>query len=547
MKFFLTLIGLALTARLFASTPTADIIMQTKLDHENSSMIIERAREVLINNGLGDPYRYKMKKPIIAPLDTLIGEAGQNSQLWLKQLQEFLKIKIFESRYDLQITDFSYDISDFDVALNAKRENDVFVFSAKNRIYKPKLKASSIKVIVSLNRSSTSHQPIFFEIEIVNPVFSIESEASVDILMGWESVLSGRKVNINFKEVDLTKLFLDLNNDPFSYDLDWGDLKVPDLKITIGNKVIKIEQEKLKNYIRENKELMKQAIIDIILTKHQLENGGQFLLKPDLKITLPSGFSFKSDINGDFNLEKETLISSHVIRHDVNGIFCLPLLDQSKFKSCAGHVQPLPPKRTITAAQYEKSMSMFQEYYEKGQASIGLSVSEEYINRLVRTIVEGGLFDTKGKDFDLGPLKAFAQSEVKGQEFSLYVDVLYKPTKGQRFLIGKKELRFPIKLLAKISLENINGIPFFMVDITQHVSTDEMLRKGIPKFGMPSNVESARFTKSIVKAIRKGVAPFTGKRLVEVSLEELKGSYLENTQFMADGQGRAMAIINLTR
>jgi hypothetical protein len=152
-----------------------------------------------------------------------------------------------------------------------------------------------------------------------------------------------------------------------------------------------------------------------------------------------------------------------------------------------------------------------------------------------------------GKEFSLGPQKAFALSDKKGDEFSLFVDIVYKTSPGQRLLLVKKELRFPVKLMAKLSIEHKDEIPFLMIDISRDASTDDLLRHGLTKFGLESNLRSSRFKKKVIKAIKKEVADFVGKRLVEVNLKELKGSYLENMQFIADGQGRAMAIIKLSR
>lgn len=525
-----------------------DIVLQTRLDENNSPMFIEQARSVIMNNGFSDPYRYQLKKPIEFSLDEEISEASSESQEWLRELQDFLKIKLFESSYDLQINDLSYDITDYDVKLKASRENNGFNFTARNLIYRPRLSASSIKFIVSLNRSG-NYQPISFEIALVRPFFHLNKEASVDISMSWGSLLANSGFDVHFKEVDLTKLFLDLSDDPESYVFDWEDLIVPDLRIKIGSKTVIIDQEKVKNYIRSRREEFKFAIIDLIVTEKKLKAGEKFLIKPDVKFSIPRQFGFHSDINGEFLIEKDELISTYVIRHELTGVFCLPVILSTGFgtKTCEGLRKPLAPRRQITQEQHTESLKMFSELFEQRHASIGLSVSEDYINRLLRTIVEGGLFNMNGKEFSLGPQKAFALSDKKGDEFSLFVDIVYKTEPGLRLLLGKKELRFPVKLMAKLSIEHKDEIPFLMIDISRDASTDDLLRHGLPKFGLESNLRSSRFKKKVIKAIKKEVADFVGKRLVEVNLKELKGSYLENMQFIADGQGRAMAIVKLTR
>ncbi len=549
MRLIFVLLLFIFSSTLFAQPHKPDIILQTRLDESNSPMFIEQARSVLINNGLNDPYRYQLKKPLEVSLDEAIAGASGESQEWYRNLQKFLSIKLFESNYMLQVNDFAYDISDYNVKLKATRENGGFSFTAKNLIYRPQLSASSIKLIVALNRGSKL-PPISFDISIINPKFTIDKEASVDILMSWGSLLSKSGFDFHFKEVDLTSLFLDMAADPESYQFSWDDLEVPELKLKVGSKTLKIDSEKLKNYIRRNQEEFKLAIIDMIMTQKKIKQGEKFVIKPDMKFSLSRKFGFHSDINGEFYIEKDELISTYVLRHELNGIFCLPTyfgFDSVEESHCEGLPSPVPPRRQITQAQYNQSVKMFSELFEKHNASIGLSVSEDYINRLIRTIVEGGLFETNGKEFGLGPQKAFALSDTKGSEFSLYVDILYKTTKSQRLLIGKKELHFPVKLMAKLSIEHKNDVPHLMIDISRHVSTDELLRHGVPKFGLVSNVDDTRFTKKVLKGIRKGVATFVGKRLVEVNLDELKGSYLENMQFIADGQGRAMAIVKLTR
>ena len=123
------------------------------------------------------------------------------------------------------------------------------------------------------------------------------------------------------------------------------------------------------------------------------------------------------------------------------------------------------------------------------------------------------------------------------------MDILYKLTGTQRVLVGRSELRFPVRLSIGLKMVLVDKIPHLKIRVLKVHTDESLLLKGLPQYGLISNVNTARFQQKVLKGILEEIAPFDQKILLDLEIEELMDTYLEELDFFSDGKGRASAIL----
>ncbi len=115
MKYFLVI--LSLISQLAFGASHDDIVIKSRLDHQSSAAFINRIRTFLINNNFGDPYNREFEAPVEVDFNKVLDDLPENTQSWIKELQNLLNLKLFESNYILRIENFSYQIQGFNSEL----------------------------------------------------------------------------------------------------------------------------------------------------------------------------------------------------------------------------------------------------------------------------------------------------------------------------------------------------------------------------------------------------------------------------------------------
>jgi hypothetical protein len=179
------------------------------------------------------------------------------------------------------------------------------------------------------------------------------------------------------------------------------------------------------------------------------------------------------------------------------------------------------------------------------RANVAISISEDYINQLITSVAQAGMIDLAGESFTLGPEKAFVLAEEKGEGFSLYLDIIHKLRGAQRVLVGRSELRFPIRLSIGLKVNLIQGIPHLQIKVLEVKTDEKLLIEGLPEYELVTNVDSVRFRKKVINNILEDISPFNQKILVDLELKEFKDTYLEQLSFLSDGKGRANAVLSM--
>lgn len=523
-----------------------DIVLKTRFDLKSSESFINELRKFLIHNDFGDPYAQEITKPVSIDLATVLDDIPADTQRWIRELQSVLRFDLFESDYQLKIDGLSYRIQDFNTEFRPGRGTGERVdFVTTNYVRGLQLEANKITFEVLLKQTQ-SREPIKFKIELINPEFIVSPELTAELPMGWMTTILPDSLLISLMNVNIEKVMQKVCNRPELIDLRIADMKMPNVSIRIGKKEVKFDQKKIKHFFLVRKNEMKSGILDILNARFKDKFRNIISDKPK-EITVPRSFGFSSDISGVFDIQRMNVNRTGILELNLDGNFC----EAQDFEAslCKDLKSRTKIRRVIDEATYQKSLREINRSLIEKSSNIAFSVSEDFLNQVVDATVSAGLWDETLKDskFILGPEKAFVLADEKGQTFSLYLDIIYKLTKGERILVGRSELRFPVKFKIGLNIEEKDGYPHFIIAVKEIDTDNKLLIEGAPEFQLPSNVKGVRFRNKVLKEIMAEVNLYQDEILLDFEVKELKGTYLHQLEFFSDGLGRGTATLGFSK
>lgn len=214
--------------------------------------------------------------------------------------------------------------------------------------------------------------------------------------------------------------------------------------------------------------------------------------------------------------------------------------------SCTNHETQFSAHRVISDEDLAQGKKQITDKLASQQADLALSVSEDFINRLIKTSLETNLWDSLAQyNVKIGPKGAFLVFNKETQNPDVYVDVVFMgdtPKDVTNILINKKHpIRFPIRLSTALSFPIIKDVPHLKVNLKQLDSTPREITKGIPEYDMPSKLLPFNLFKGkIVKRVQAEVDAYlaTNKAIVDFPLPMLTGFSLDQVSYEASPYGR---------
>ena len=533
---------LLICGHVLARKNSQDIVIKSRLDHQASASLIKRVRTFLINNDFGDPYNRRIETPFIIDVNQVLDDLPPGTQTWIKDLQSLLNLKLFESNYKLQIEDFSYIIKGFNSELMPLSSSmDRIEYVTLNYVQGLKLTAGRISFQVELKRT-TNGSPIKFQIDLIEPDFLVSQDLMVELPMGWYTALMPDSLLLSLHTIDLSRVFEKVVSRPDLIDFYVKDLYMPQVSIRVGDRNVSFDKEKIFNFVVTRKEEMKMAILDLLRSRMQ-ERFSNIIKDNPQEIFLPRSFATKGKVSAVFDLRNfNAEASTNVIDAKIDGFFCA---SRKEINACQYEQDPTKMRRIISAQTYEQSMREIDLLFMEKRANVAISISEDYINQLITSVAQAGMIDLAGESFTLGPEKAFVLADEKGEGFSLYLDIIHKLRGAQRVLVGRSELRFPIRLSIGLKVNLIEGIPHLQIKVLEVKTDEKLLIEGLPDYELVTNVDTVRFRKKVIASILEDISPFNQKILVDLELKEFKDTYLEQLSFLSDGKGRANAVLSM--
>jgi hypothetical protein len=203
---------------------------------------------------------------------------------------------------------------------------------------------------------------------------------------------------------------------------------------------------------------------------------------------------------------------------------------------------PVPaPVRVIGPEVRRAAQEELSTMLASGKADVVASVSEEFINRLVKTAIESKLWDEMLAEdhLRLGEKGAFVILNKQGQAPELYLDLIYSGKGGFEgiFINARRPIRFPLRIGTRLSFPLENGIPKLVITTEGVLSDAQQIIKGIPEYGLPSKLVCG-LKKKIARMILRMSKKLEGRNMVELPLPIFKGIGLEKTWLESSQHGR---------
>ena len=543
MKFVLALL-LALTTASLMAGEQQDIVMKSRFDRDSSFAFIKKLRSFLIANNFGDPYKQTLKKPIEVDLDESM-DMPENTRAWIRELQSILRLKLFESDYSMRVEELGFSITEFGTELKtAGSESNVVDYVTLNKVSGFQISARKIVFEVKLKRAN-SVSPIVFDIELINPKFNISPSLMMELPMGWQTTLTPDFLGLSLHTINLQQVFAKMATRPDLIDFTMDTFEIPNVVVKIGKKDIVFDQDKIMAFFVNRKEELKKGIIDLINGRMQ-ERLTNVIKDTPREMKVPRIREINSALHAVFELQKLTGNNTGIVQLNIDGHYC-PKNVTLVHDYCRNQEIETKLRRNASDVDFDSSMREINRTLIENKANIAMSVSEHFLNQVIQASVEAGLIDQamEGKEFTLGSEKGFVLAEEKGKHLSLYMDIICHLKGAQRILVGRSELRFPIKLMISLAIVQVNGMPRFQIKVDKMAVTDQMLIEGLPQYDLDSTVGTVpRFRGKVLQSIYEQIGAFVGNTLIDLEMGDLKGTYLERMQFESNGMGRANALIH---
>jgi hypothetical protein len=528
----------------FGNSNEADIIMQTRFNKDWSQTFLNHIRQSVIQNGMQDPYSMTVEEPLIFDLGPKLVDFSKEGQNWYKLLLQFLKIDMMKSDFRLVMDKFRYELDDLDVEIQPQTRNNEMTWRMKHNVNGIAFGSDRIALEISLH--SVTGTPIVFSVELLGAELVI-NDLTVPLEALWKSSLKEDLFKITLEKIDLREAMKVLHKNSDNVILNIEDIIVPTLEIRVGNRSIRLDQEKFRHFIFSRKDELKKFILDIIVLRN-LDVFEDPTGDDDLVFDFPRNFFAEStEANMSVGMRIDGIIATNnQARARINGALCIPL-EAYDYATCMESA-PVNPRANREGRDYEASLRKIFQDLERSQADIILSISEPFINQALTASIKSGILTEAFDDgeISLGEGGVLLRIDREGDVFHGYFHLNNKISGMSRRLTGRSSITFPIYIGLKIRMEQREDIPYLVIEVAEASAERELLLKGKPDIGMPANIATVpRFRNKVIQRVQDSVKKFQGNKLVELPLPFLTGTFFMKTRFVSDGFGRANALFKV--
>jgi hypothetical protein len=541
---FFTLLSTTVFAEPFKSP---DIIIDSKLDYDWSGVLISKFRMLLKNYDMKDPFVGKIKEPILVN-EASVGEyLPAESRHLMQDFGNAVGLHMLRAETKVWMHGFSYDVRGFKTNLKASEaQQDGLVigtdFSASD------VRLAADKISLTLVIPGRTGSPVF-QVDVVKPVIQASQEKMINFFTKIKIQDNQDYFKLQIQKANFDQMANGLLNQPQDVVLDYETIVIPQVSLKVGNKTIEFSPQKIQRLIRDNHEAIKGLLLaQVASTLKSNTTEAAFRVLEQFKL------------NKEYWLDSEKIISQFSIAKfasadtgeniEINmpGDFCTAqTFDQHK-KQCVDKKVTKMASSRISKKLHSESVSEMKDMMNRGEANFVASISEDYLNKLLVTTYDAGLWKAALDEAGvaLGPNKIALRLDKRGESGTLMMDVVYQPTKMERLFTGSKEIRFPLVLDVAIRVEKHDNEPVLIIRLNDVDTSDETLINGRPKDGIISTVKDVpRFKTKVANSIREKVQGLRKKDIIELRYPEFKNLGLDKVEFLSDGNGRMNAIMKL--
>lgn len=520
-----------------------DIIVKTKLTADWSGILVTKIRKLLTNYEIQDPFKQNFVEPIVVT-DSLIEEyLDSDARELMQDLGKAIGLELLKSKTNVTIEGLAYDIQSLTTDIKATADKkDSFLVAADLSAGKVKLAADKI----SLSLNLPGHDKPVLKINVINPLITAVDSRLINFFTQLELISKTDTYVLDLQQINFQRLVSRLISNPDAIKISFDRIEIPKISLKIGSKKINFDPNKIEDLLVSQEDAFKSLLI----------GQASSILSSELSGTLRNVLK-RFSIAKDYWVTADPLamqfgivdISRDVERNDIevrlDGNFCTIENYSGNGQNCIHTNELHAPTSRLTSIHHEKSQNEIKKIFRTGNANLLLSVSEDYVNKILVSTMEAGLWSDVFKEagIQLGSQQLFIRLDEKGETGTLYMDVLYTPSRAERLLIGEETVRFPLVIKAGIRIEtnDQDKNPIFIIKVKEIDLSDKTLLNGVPQLSLDSNVFKMRFKKKILEKIRTEVNPLLNKDMIELPYPELRGLGIEKAHFISDGQGRMNA------
>ncbi|MFZ4712695.1 MAG: hypothetical protein ACOYL6_03195 [Bacteriovoracaceae bacterium] len=529
-----------------------DILIQTKMGSVWSEYLIKKVRTFFVNNELGDFFKYEIKKPISTSFKPLKGTSDPQLTKIIEAVQKLFNIKFVDAQVIITVNGLNYKMDKLSTKMvplstpGSELVSDTLIGISDLSIETPQIhfdvqipgKNGEMKSFFSFNVNDLLIQSTSEEI----------LEFSTQIRFAHNA-----KNNYNFKVIssDFSPLEKKL---AARADLLAIDEKVnfdfPEVKIKVGDRVTVFPAAKINRFIKEQLPFLKSFAVKQFV--NILKDGeAQQLLK--LLETTQFDREYWTDLSlmSMFSFDHITNNDKGDIVVEMSSDYCTQTEFEFNGKDCYDRDYKQDVIRPGNEQRIVKSVNIMNDLIRKEQGNIVISASEEYLTRILKKTFDAGFWDSSFKDLPvaLGPKKMIVLFNEKGNDGTLYLDLLYNTSKLERLATGLKQVKFAMMMKINAKIENVKGTPNLVVNISDINMNDDFLLYGDKDTGFISTIHQSRFKKTVIKTV-KGILKeqkLIGQDILTIELPEIRDLSLETAHLFSDGHGRVMGLLKLEK
>lgn len=523
-----------------------DILVDSKLDFNWSGILITKFRTLLKNFKLSDPFSNTLKEPIVISekVEQLL---SPDSKDLISDFGNAIGLNVLHAETKVALHDFSYDVKGFKTNLKASepRPDGLVVgtdFSASV------VTLSAKKISFSLVIPGKKNSPIL-NVDILNPIIRASEENLINFFAQIKIQDQNEHFKLQIQKASFDQMAKGLLENPENVEFEYNSIEIPDISLKVGSKKIQFSREKIQNYLRSKHEAIKGILLAQVASSLQAN-------------TTQAAFK----VLEQYKLAKEHWISSPIMESQIQianfsssdkgsnlqinmpADFCTNEKFKLLKKDCLSDKVTKITDSRINKALHAQSVSGMKSLMRNGEADIVASISEDYLNKLLVTTYDAGLWkqalDESG--VALGPNKVAMRLNKKGDTGTLLMDVVYKPTTLEKIMTGSKVIRFPLALDVSVRIEKYDGDAVIIVRLNDVDTSDDTLINGRPEVNMISSVKDVpRFKTKVAASIRERLSKLRNKDIIELRYAELNDLGLEKVDFFSDGNGRMNAVMKM--
>ena len=542
------LIGLLTYGQVHAQAfKSPDIIVDTRLDYDWTSFLISKFRVLLKNYNVADPFSNRFAEPMVVNEDVVGNYLPAESKNLIDDFGNAVGLNVLKAKTKVTLHGLAYDVKGFKTNMKAAEQaKDGLVlgtnFSASE------VSVGADKISLSLVIPGKNNSPVF-NVDIIRPEIQANEEELVNFFTKVKIQDQQDYFKLQIIDADFDKMATNMLKHPENIELSYERINIPAVSLKVGSKVVQFSQSKIQNLIRENHEAIK-GILLAQLAGVLNSNTADAAFKVLENYKIKKEFWLNSTIlNSQFKISNFNSYSrGDNIAISLPADFCTAQKFTQLKADCVNSKVTQTALSRLNSQLHKESLSHMNDMMASGDANLVVSISEDYLNKLLVTTYDAGLWKSALDEaaVELGPSKMVLRMDKRGETGTLMLDVIYRPSKMEKLLTGSTQIRFPLVVDVSIRIENKNDVPTILVRMNDVDTSDDTIINGRPKENMTSTVKSVpRFQAKVAKAIREKISVLRNKDIVELKYPEFNGLGLDKVEFLSDGNGRMNAIMDL--